>query len=302
MTPSAQLAVVTGASSGIGFHLARQFALHGFDLVIAAENDDGIHRAAAEIEAEAKTRVTAVTVDLSHPEGVEKLWSQIQALGRPVEALALNAGIGVWGDFARQTELADELTLLRLNVISPVHLAKRVVKSMVENKRGKILFTSSIAGTMPAPLLAAYGASKAFLISFSEALRNELSDVGITVTALLPGATDTPFFERAGMQNTKVGQEEKDDPEEVARQGFEALMEGKDKVVAGAFKNKVLAAATRAMPDPVKAKLHRTSTELRAAAAVPRLATSTNRGQQRQRPSPAGRSPSGRWPRPPAAR
>jgi short-subunit dehydrogenase len=192
---------------------------------------------------------------------VEKLYTAIESSGRPVDALALNAGVGVWGDFARQTDLRDELNLINLNVVSPVHLAKRVLKDMVARRQGRVLFTSSIAGVMPAPLDAVYGASKAFLKSFSEALRNELKDTGITVTALMPGATETNFFHRAGMDHTKIGQSEKDDAAEVAKEGFEAMMAGKDHIVAGSMMNKVQATASHVLPDPAVAAAHRRQTE-----------------------------------------
>ncbi|EAU66577.1 SDR family NAD(P)-dependent oxidoreductase [Stigmatella aurantiaca] len=252
------LAVVTGASSGIGYELARQFVQNGFDVLIAAE-DDGITEAARSLVGGG--RVESVKVDLARYEGVEALYAKIQSLGRPVDAIAINAGVGVGGDFARQTRLEDELNLISLNVTSSVHLAKRVSKDMAQRRSGRILFTSSIAALMPAPFEAVYGASKAFIQSFSESLRNELADVGVTVTALLPGPTETNFFHRAGMDDTRVGQQEKDDAGEVARQGFEALMAGKDKVVAGSLKNRAMAAAVQVIPDTASAQLHRKLSE-----------------------------------------
>ncbi len=248
------LAVVTGASTGIGYELAKVFAENGFDLVIVSESER-IEEAAADLPGEA--RVDALQADLSTHDGVERLMARIRESGRPIDAVAINAGIGVAGDFARETQLEDELRLINLNVTGAVHLAKRVARDMVQRGSGRILFTSSIAATMPAPLEAVYGASKAFLLSFSEALRNELKDAGITVTALMPGPTETNFFHRAGMEDTRVGQQEKADPAQVARQGFEALMAGDDKVVAGSFKNKVQAAAARLLPDQLKAQQHR---------------------------------------------
>jgi uncharacterized protein len=249
------LAVVTGASSGIGYQLARQFAEHGYDLVVAAE-DPGIATAARDFES-LGVRAEPVQVDLATAAGVERLYETARAGGRPIDAAALNAGIGVGGDFARETDLNDELRLINLNVVSQVHLAKRVLQDMVPRGAGRLLFTSSIAATMPGPWEATYAASKAFLLSFAEAIRHELRDTGVTVTVLMPGPTETEFFERAGMQDTKVGaSDSKDDPAEVARQGFEALMAGKDKVVAGSIRNKVQAAAARAMPDPAKAAMH----------------------------------------------
>jgi short-subunit dehydrogenase len=258
-TATRPLAVVTGASKGIGYELAKQFAQNGFDLVIAADGDD-IHDAGQKLRT-LTSEVISIQVDLAEYEGVETLYNRLQAIRRPVDSIALNAGIGVSGDFARQTNLDDELKLIKLNVISPVHLAKRVLGDMVNRRHGRVLFTASIAGKMPAPFEAVYGASKAFILSFSEAIRNELKDTGVTVTALLPGATETNFFHRAGMDDTKVGASEKDDPAVVAREGFEALMRGDDKVVAGSVKNAAQAYAANVIPDTITAELHRKQTE-----------------------------------------
>lgn len=248
-----QFAVVTGASSGIGFELAKQFAKNNFDLLIAADGE-GINAAARELES-LGANVKTVQVDLAQHDGVHNLQSAIQATGRPLDAAAINAGVGVSGPFV-ETDLAAELNLVRLNVVSTVHLAKYIVKEMVRRGEGRILFTASIAGTMPTPYEAVYGASKAFVRSLSQSLREELKDTGVTVTALMPGATETNFFHRAGADDTKLGASEKDDPAEVAKEGFEALMAGKDHVVAGSFKNKVEAAAGYALPDPLVAKAH----------------------------------------------
>jgi short-subunit dehydrogenase len=248
------LAVVTGASSGIGYELAKVFAEHGYDLIIVSDSER-IQEAARTLGGSAE--VVPFQADLSTPGGVESLVALIRDSGRPVDSVVINAGIGVWGDFARETSLDDELRLVNLNVTGSVHLAKRMTWDMVRAGAGRILFTSSIAATMPAPLESVYGASKAFLLSFAEALRNELKDAGITVTALMPGPTETNFFHRAGMDDTKVGQKEKDDAARVARQGFDALMSGDDKVVAGSLKNKVEAVVARVLPDSVKAKQHR---------------------------------------------
>lgn len=249
------LAVVTGASSGIGYELARQFAEHGFDLLIAAE-DSGIEQAAGDVRS-LGAQVQTVQADLATYDGVEELYRAIRATGQHVEAIALNAGIGVGGEFAHQTSLDDELKLINLNVVSTVHLAKRIVPEMVAQGRGRILFTSSIAALMPGPFEAVYAASKAFVQSFAEALRNELKDSGVTVTALQPGPTDTNFFHRAGMDDTKAGAGKKDDPAEVARQGFEALMDGRDHVIAGSVKTKVQAAMTNVLPATTNAAQHR---------------------------------------------
>ena len=248
-----QLALVTGASSGIGYELAKQFAQNGFDLLIVSAGN-GINTAAREIQ-RLGANVDSVQADLADHQGVHKLLSAIQSSGRPVDAAAINAGVGVSGRFI-ETDLQEELNMIALNVTSTVHLAKYIAKDMVARGSGRILFTASIAGTMPAPYETVYGATKAFVRSFSQGLREELKDTGVSVTALMPGATETNFFHRAGADDTKLGVSEKDDPAEVAREGFEALMAGKDHVVAGSFKNKLQAAAGYALPDPLVAKAH----------------------------------------------
>jgi short-subunit dehydrogenase len=206
-------AVVTGASSGIGYELAKQFAMNGFDLLIAASGDS-IHTAAIDLQANGG-QAQAVQVDLADHEGIHKLIHAIQFAGRPVDAAAINAGIGVSGRFV-ETDLAEEMKMVRLNVISVLHLAKYMVRDMVARGAGRILITSSIAGTMPTPYEAVYGATKAFDRSLSQSLREELKDTGVTVTTLMPGATETNFFHRAGADDTKLGASEKDDPAEVA--------------------------------------------------------------------------------------
>jgi short-subunit dehydrogenase len=263
MTPATTerpLAVVTGASSGIGYELARQFAQHGYDLLIAAE-DEGIEEAGRGLRRDGGVDVQTCRIDLARYEGVETLCQAIARTARPVDAIAINAGRGAGGDFARDTDLRDELNIIDLNVTSTVHLAKRVLPDMIERGAGRVLFTSSIASTMPGSYQAVYNASKAFVQSFSEAVRNELKDTGVTVTALMPGPTDTNFFDRADMRDTRVGAADKDDPAKVAEQGFEALMRGDDHVVAGSFKNKVQAVAGKVVPDTAKAEMHRKMAE-----------------------------------------
>jgi uncharacterized protein len=251
---SRPIALVTGASSGIGLELAKQFAHNGFDLVLAAE-DTALTDAARECES-AGVSVLSVQTDLATYEGVEELWSAVTGAGRPLEAVALNAGIGAGGEFVDGTDLDEELKLVNLNVVSTVHLAKRVLPGMVDRGRGQVLLTSSIASMMPSTYLAVYGASKSFVQSFSEALREELKETGVTVTAMMPGPTETEFFERADMMDTKVGSDDKDDPATVARQGFEALMAGKEKVLAGSIRTRAMGALSKVAPDRVKAKQH----------------------------------------------
>lgn len=251
-----QFAVVTGASTGIGFHLAREFATHGFDVLMAAD-EERVRAAATEIE-DIGAKVYPVQVDLSKEAEVEKLWREVEATGRPVDAIAINAGTGTAGDFADETDLRKELKLIDLNVRSTVHLAKLAARQMKARGEGRILITASIAGTMPTPQMAVYGASKAFDLEFAQSLRYELKDTGVTVSALKPGATDTEFFNRAGMQDTKVGSKgkESNDPADVAKQGFEALMAGEQEVFAESTSTKVTGVLGRFMPDSVKASQH----------------------------------------------
>jgi short-subunit dehydrogenase len=253
------MAVVTGASSGIGFELAKVFAEEGFDLLIAAQ-DEELKTASRELN-QMTSSVEAARVDLSRPQGVEALHERIQATARPVAALCLNAGRGAGGGFATETKLEDELEIIDLNARSTVHLAKLELPAMVERGEGRLLFTSSVAATMPGAFQAVYNASKSFVQSFALALRNELKDSGVTVTALMPGPTETEFFEIAEMEDTKVGAGAKDDPAEVARQGYEALIAGEERVVGGGFKNKAQVAASKVLPDSTKAEMHREMAE-----------------------------------------
>jgi uncharacterized protein len=203
------LALVTGASSGIGLELARQFATHDFDVVVTAE--DAELTAAASALRETGATVHEVRSDLRTSDGVEHLWREVSALGRPLDAAALNAGVGRGGAFL-DIDLADERDIIDLNITSTVHLAKLVLRDMTARGAGRLLITSSIASTMPGSFQAVYNASKSFLQSFAEALQEELKDSAVTITSLMPGPTETEFFERADMLDTKVGQSEKDDP------------------------------------------------------------------------------------------
>jgi short-subunit dehydrogenase len=254
-----RLAVVTGASSGIGLELAKQFAAHDYDLIVAAEDADievvGEGLRGAGVDAE------AVRVDLTTDAGVDELCQRIEAAGQPLDAIALNAGIGAGGAFATETALEDEMRLIDLNVRSTVRLAKYVLPGMVARGDGRVLFTSSIASTMPGAFQAVYNASKSFVQSFALALREELAGSGVTITSLMPGPTATEFFERAEMLDTKVGSGKKDDPRDVARDGFEALMRGEERVVSASLSTRAQGRGSRLLPDRVKAKLHRRMAE-----------------------------------------
>ena len=252
MTSDRPLAVVTGASSGIGFELAKQFARSGFDLIIAAE--DAELATAADTVRSVGGEVDHVQVDLTQPAGVEQLANAVG--NRPIAALALNAGRGAGGEFVGGTPLEDELAIVDLNCRSTVHLAKLLLPGMVRNGEGRVLITSSIASTMPGTYQAVYNASKSFTQSLALALREELSETGVTVTSLMPGPTDTEFFERADMLDTEVGAGDKDSPAQVAAQAFEGMMNGDERVRGGGPNSKLQGAVSRILPDSLKAKMH----------------------------------------------
>ena len=249
------LAVITGASSGIGYELAGELARRGYDLVVASSGER-LGPAAQNLRAFGRT-VTEVNADLATPDGVEKLWQQVEQLGGSVDVACINAGIGLGGLF-QDTDLDEELRMVNLNCASTVHLAKYAVQHMTQRGSGRILFTSSIAGEMVAPREAVYAATKAFVLSFAHSLRFELKDTGVSVTALQPGPTDTDFFHRGGMDNTQVGSEGKKEsqPADVARQGIDALFEGKDHVYAASLKTKIEGKLANAIPGEMKGAMH----------------------------------------------
>jgi uncharacterized protein len=250
-----KLALITGASSGIGLELAKELAKRGYDVVIASAGDR-LSAAAEDIRSRGH-QVIEVHADLATREGVDQLWAQVQLLGRPLDIACINAGVGVGGLFS-ETDLDAELNMVELNCVGTVQLAKLVVRQMRELNAGKILFTASIAGEMVAPREAVYAATKAFVLSFAHSLRYELKEVGISVTALQPGPTDTDFFHRAGMDDTDVGQKGKSEsqPDQVARQGIDALLAGKDHVYAASFKTKLEGAFANVIPGSVKGAMH----------------------------------------------
>lgn len=248
-------AIVTGASTGIGYELARCCAENGFDLLIAADEPE-INNAAQSLRAIGGA-VEAVEADLATEQGVEKLYAA--ANGRPIDALLANAGHGLGQAFLDQ-DFNQVQHVINTNITGTIHLIQKVGRDMRERDQGRILLTGSIAGFIPGSFTAVYNGTKAFIDSFSFALRNELKDTGVTVTCLMPGATETEFFERAGMMDTKVGTQEKDDPADVAKQGFEAMMRGDGDVVSG-WKNKLQSAVANVTPAGVLAEQHRKMAE-----------------------------------------
>lgn len=254
-TQARPLAVVTGASSGIGFELAELCAAAGFDLLIAAD-EPSIHQAAT-ILAKSGTRVDPLEVDLSTMEGVDKLYEAIN--GRDVSALLANAGRGLGHAFLDQ-EFTDIMQVVDTNVTGTLYLIHKVGRRMRARGQGRILITGSIAGFMPGTFQAVYNGTKALLDSFSFALRAELRDSGVTVTCLMPGATETEFFERADLMDTKVGTEKKQPASEVAKLGFDAMMRGEAEVITG-WSNKLRAAIANILPNETLAEQHRRMAE-----------------------------------------
>jgi uncharacterized protein len=248
------LAVVTGASSGIGYELAKLLAEDGYDLLVAADTPLG--EAVQAFEA-LGAQVEAIEVDLATDEGVDALYERIGS--RPVDTLAANAGHGLGKGFLDQA-WDDIAHVIATNVTGTTRLLHRVAGDMRERGRGQILLTGSIAGLMPGSFAAVYNATKAYVDSFSFALRNELKDTGVSVTVLMPGPTDTDFFERADLMDTTVGQGKKMDAGKVAKIGYEALKRGDGDVVAG-FMNKVQATMAAVTPETVLAEMHRKQAE-----------------------------------------
>lgn len=247
------LAVVTGASTGIGFELARCCAQDGYDLIVAADEPEIAE--AAHYLALLGSEVTPVEADLSTLDGVDKLYEATREAGRPIDLLCANAGRGLGHGFLDQ-DFAAIRRVMDTNVSGTVYLLHKIGRDMRARGAGRILVTGSIAGFMPGTFQAIYNATKAFLDSFSLALRAELADSGVTVTCLMPGATDTQFFARADMLDTKIGQSKKDDPASVARTGYAAMMRGEGDIVSG-WKNKVQTALASVTPAAILAEQHR---------------------------------------------
>jgi short-subunit dehydrogenase len=255
MDTTRQFAVVTGASSGIGYELARLCAQHDYDLLVAAD-DPAIHAAAESLRALGAS-VIVTEADLATLEGVDQLCKA--AAGRRIDALLANAGHGLGKAFLDQ-DFAAVRHVIDTNITGTVYLIQKVGREMRAAGSGRILITGSIAGFMPGAFHAVYNGTKAFIDSFSFALRNELKDSGVTVTCLMPGVTDTEFFERADLTDTKVGTDSKADPAAVAKDGFDAMQAGKADVVSG-WKNKLQTTLATITPNEMLAEQHRKMTE-----------------------------------------
>jgi short-subunit dehydrogenase len=248
-------AMITGASAGIGYELAKLCAARGFDLVLAADQEK-IHQVAEELRQQG-VGVKAVQADLATLEGNDKLYALAE--GRPIDYLLANAGHGLGHGFLDQ-DFDQARHVVDTNITGTIYLIHKVGREMRARQSGRILITGSIAGFMPGTFQAVYNGTKAFIDSFAWALRNELKDSGVTVTCLMPGATETEFFERAEMLDTQVGQSKKDDPADVAEAGFKAMLAGQGDVVSG-LKNKLTAAVANVTPASVLAEQHRKMAE-----------------------------------------
>lgn len=251
--PKPRFSVVTGASSGIGLELARLAAQNGSDLVIASDGPD-IEEAAIQLRL-LGVEVHAVEADLATREGVDALYEVVRQADRPVDALYANAGRGLGKGFLDQ-DFADIERVIATNVTLTTYLLHRFVRDMRERNSGRVLITGSIAGLMPGSFQAVYNATKAYVDSFAYALRNELKDTDVVITVLMPGPTETDFFETADLLDTKVGQDKKANAADVAKDGYDALMRGDAHEVAG-WANKLQAMMTRFLPDGHLAQMHR---------------------------------------------
>jgi uncharacterized protein len=241
-------ALITGATSGIGYELAKLFAQDGYNLVIVSRGADELQNTASQFQSQHNVQVETIAKDLFIPESAFEVYEEIKKKNIKIDILVNNAGQGEYGEFV-ETDIRKELDIIQLNISSVVVLTKLFLKDMVERREGRILNVASIASKIPGPWQAVYHGTKAFVHSFTEAIRAEVRDAGVIVTSLLPGVTDTDFFNKAHMKESKVVEPGKmADPTDVAKDGFDALMSGDDKVVSGA-KNKAQVAMSNITPD-----------------------------------------------------
>ena len=244
-------ALITGATSGIGYELAKLFAKDGYNLVIAARNEEDLQNTSSQLQ-QYNINVITISKDLFDPENAFDLYNEIILKGIEIDVLVNDAGQGQYGEFI-DTDIHRELSIIQLNISSLVVLTKLFLQDMVKRGHGKILNVSSVASKIPGPFQSVYHGTKAFVQSFTESIRNEVKDTGVVITALLPGPTDTDFFNKANMQESKIVQEGKlADAAEVAKDGYDALMKDDDMIISG-FKNKVQVAMSNILPDSVVA-------------------------------------------------
>lgn len=240
-------ALITGATSGIGYELAKLFAGDGYNLVIVARDEQELQQKASEFSRQYGINVVPIAKDLFQPNAPFELYNEVKQKNITVDVLVNDAGQGQYGLFV-ETDIQRQLELIQLNVISLTVLTHQFLKEMVARNEGKILNLGSIASQLPGPWQAVYHATKAYVLSFTEALISELKDSAVTLTVLQPGATDTDFFNKADMNDSKIMDTKLSDPAKVAKDGYEALMSGDDKVVSG-MKNKVMVGMSNVLPE-----------------------------------------------------
>lgn len=246
MENSQKYALITGATSGIGYELAKLFAKDKYNLVIVARDAGELDRVSTELQSEG-VQVHTIAKDLFIRESAQEIYEEVRSKSIHIDVLVNDAGQGLYGKF-EDTDLEKEVDIIQLNIISCISLTKLFLKDMLVKNDGKILNLGSIAGEAPGPYQSVYHGTKAFVNSWSAAIRNELKDTNISVTVLLPGATDTDFFNKADMQDSKILDTKLSKPEEVAKDGYQALMSGDDKITSG-LKNKVQVAMANVLPD-----------------------------------------------------
>ncbi len=246
-TTNSRYALITGATEGIGYELAKLFAGNGYNLIIVARTQEALEQRRTEIAQQYGVDVLAITKDLFQPNAAFELYEEVKAKNLTVDVLVNDAGQGQYGLFVEQ-DIQRLTDIIQLNVTSLTVLTHLFLKDMVARNEGKILQLASIASQLPGPWQAVYHATKAYVLSFTEALISELKESAVTLTALQPGATDTDFFNKAEMQESKILDSKLSDPVQVAKDGYEALMAGDDKVISG-FKNKVMVGMSNVMPE-----------------------------------------------------
>ena len=261
-TPPRKTALITGGSGGIGLELARQFAAHGHDVVLVARNRDALEAVAGKLEGKYAIRATAIPADLADPDAPSRIFDMVRAEGIQIEFLVNNAGFGLGGEFA-ETDINTELDMIQVNVSAVVHLTKLFMQPMILRRSGRIMNVASTAAFQPGPLMSIYYATKAFVLSFSEAIDEELRNTGVTVTCLCPGATATGFHETAGVTNsrllTKFGVQKAED---IGRAGYESMMRGERVAVVG-LRNKIMIQAERLGPRKLITRISRLAQENR---------------------------------------
>jgi short-subunit dehydrogenase len=244
--------LITGATSGIGYELAKLFVKDNYNLVIVARHENELTETARKLRELGQVEIITIGKDLFRRESPFELYEEVKAKGIAIEVLVNNAGQGLYGEF-KETDIYRELDIIQLNICAYVVLTKLFLKEMINRKRGRILNVASIASKIPGPLQSVYHGTKAFVHSFSEAVRSEIKETEVTITSLLPGATDTDFFHKAGMEDSKIVQEgDLARAEDVAKDGYKALMEGKDMIISG-LKNKIQVGVSNIMPDDIVA-------------------------------------------------